>query len=173
MALDSRQLEALTRASRDDLDIAERIARLEDLEAIRNLKSLYVGYCDPYDPEGFASVFAPDGVWQGGDYGEYRGYEALRDFIANDVRDDYVWTFHYLLRPLIELSDDRQTATGEFYAHIYEVLHDDTAPHGQRSVVAFARYFDEFVKIDGQWRIAHVRAETSRLHRMNNDWIIP
>ncbi len=169
---DTAVIGPLTRGSRDGEDLAERIARLEDLEAIRNLKSLYVGYCDPYDPEGFASVFAPDGVWQGADYGEYRGFEALRDFIE-EVRKEYVWTCHYLLRPLIDLAPDRQTARGEFYAHIFEVLHDDASPHGQKSVVAFARYIDDFVKVNGEWRIARVRAETSRLHRLNNDWIMP
>ena len=169
----THSLEQLTRGSRDTDDLAERIARLEDLEAIRNLKSLYVGYCDPNDPKGFASVFAPDGVWYGADYGEYRGHEELERFIREEVVDHYVWTCHYLLRPLIELSEDRQTATGEFYAHIYEVVHDEGSPHGEKSVVAFARYLDEFVKIDGQWRIASVRAQTQRLHRMSNDWIMP
>lgn len=165
-------LPALTQGSRDGSAIEDRLARLEDLEAIRNLKSLYVGYCDPYDPEGFASVFAPDGVWQGADHGEYKGHDTIRDFIE-EVRKEYVWTCHYLLRPLIELSEDRQTAKGEFYAHIYEVLHDETAPQQQRSVVAFARYIDDFVKVDGQWRIARVQAVTSRLHRMPNEWIMP
>lgn len=173
MPVDYDQLATLTQGSRDGLPLEERLARVEDIEAIRNLKSLYVGYCDPYDPEGFASVFAPDGVWQGADYGEFQGHEALREFIDKDVRDHYVWTFHYLLRPLIELADDRQTARGEFYAHIYEVIHDEDSPHGQKSIVAFARYHDDFVKVDGQWRIARVRAETSRLHRLSNDWILP
>lgn len=168
-----QSLEALSQGSRDGDDLAERIARLEDLEAIRNLKSLYVGFCDPYDPKGFASVFAPDGVWVGADYGEYRGQEELERFIREDVVDHYVWTCHQLLRPLIELSEDRQTAKGEFYANIYEVIHDEASPHGEKSVVAIARYHDDFVKIDGQWRIARVKAETDRLHRMTNDWIIP
>lgn len=44
--------------------IEERLARLEDIEAIRTLKARYAEFLDNrYDPEGIAGLFVEDGRW--------------------------------------------------------------------------------------------------------------
>ena len=49
-----------------DHDLAAKIQRLEDIEAIRNLKAKYCAFCDDgYDADGIASLFVDDGIWDG------------------------------------------------------------------------------------------------------------
>ena len=43
------------------------LRRLEDIEAIKQLKAQYCSYCDDqYDVEGLAGLFTDDAVWDGG-----------------------------------------------------------------------------------------------------------
>ena len=73
--------------AKPDWQLEERIARLEDLEAIRNLKMQYAFYCDRgYDPEGIGSLFVEDGVWEANVFGTYHGVEAIKGFFASVSR---------------------------------------------------------------------------------------
>ena len=57
-----------------------RIQVLEDIEAIKKLKTRYCAYCDDnYDADGLASLFTPDAIWDGGEVlGRCEGREAIR-----------------------------------------------------------------------------------------------
>ena len=47
-------------------DLAERIQRLEDLEAIRRLKATYCDICDDdHNPDRIVTIFTDDGIWEG------------------------------------------------------------------------------------------------------------
>ena len=50
------------------MDLAElerRITRIEDIEAIKQLKARYCEICDDdHDPDRITRIFAEDGVWQ-------------------------------------------------------------------------------------------------------------
>lgn len=60
---DVAKLEALER----------RVRALEDANAIRNLKARYAAYCDDqYNPDGIASLFAEDAVWENKNHGSYQ-----------------------------------------------------------------------------------------------------
>ena len=58
----------------DLTELERRITRLEDTEAIKRLKARYCEICDDdHDPKRITSVFAEDGVWQGGGMGRAGG----------------------------------------------------------------------------------------------------
>ena len=58
--------------SLDDID--RRLRVLEDIEAIKKLKSRYCYLCDDnYDADGLASLFTEDAVWEGGIRGRADG----------------------------------------------------------------------------------------------------
>ena len=45
--------------------LEQRITRLEDLEAIKQLKARYCEICDDdHDPNRITTIFAEDGVWE-------------------------------------------------------------------------------------------------------------
>ena len=65
----------------DLADLDRRIRRLEDLEAIKQLKARYAALCDAnYDADGLAALFTADAVWDGGQLGKSEGREAIRQF---------------------------------------------------------------------------------------------
>ncbi|WP_353987247.1 nuclear transport factor 2 family protein [Ruicaihuangia caeni] len=152
-----------------ELSLEERITRLEDIHEINNLKAKYVEACDnDHDPVAFSELFAEDGSWEGPGHGKYTGRENIKKFIE-EIRGDYLWCAHYLIRPWIEISESGTEATAEWYAHIYEVVKDENG--NELSELAFARYYDTLSKIDGKWYLQTVRAESSRLWEMGKDWI--
>ena len=58
----------------NDPALVARLKRLEDVEAIERLKTMYCFHCDDgFDPEAIAALFCEDGVWDGGSRVEGRG----------------------------------------------------------------------------------------------------
>ena len=83
-------------------DLAARLQRLEDLEAIRRVMSDYAQAGD--DRQGYSVnieramlLFRRDAVWDGRPrFGRYEGWEAVRDsFLRAQARID--WSLHYLV----------------------------------------------------------------------------
>ena len=62
------------------MDIEARLRRLEDIEAIKQLKALYCKFCDDgYDADGIAGIFTEQGIWDGGKtFGVANGREEIR-----------------------------------------------------------------------------------------------
>ena len=56
-------------------NLEARIRRLEDIEALKQLKARYCDRCDDnYDADGIAQLFTEDAVWDGGQtFGVARG----------------------------------------------------------------------------------------------------
>ena len=60
-------------------DLAKRITRLEDIEAVKQLKATYCSICDDdHNPDRIASIFSEDGVWEGRGIGHAQGHAAIR-----------------------------------------------------------------------------------------------
>lgn len=61
-----------------DTSLAERIDRLEQIEALKQLKYRYCAAVDAnYDAAAIAAMFTEDGVWDGADLGCYSGRDAI------------------------------------------------------------------------------------------------
>jgi len=55
------------------------VRRLEDIEAVKQLKYRYAAFCDQdYDPDGLAPLFTENAIWDGGIMGRYEGRDAIR-----------------------------------------------------------------------------------------------
>ena len=60
-------------------ELAARITRLEDLEAIKQLKALYCEICDDvHNPDRIVEIFTEDGIWEGRGIGTARGRDEIR-----------------------------------------------------------------------------------------------
>ena len=65
-------------------DLEKRITRLEDIEAIKQLKALYCEICDDmHNPDRIASVFAEDAIWESPDFGQAKGHDEIRQLFQN------------------------------------------------------------------------------------------
>jgi hypothetical protein len=134
----------------DMTELEKRITRLEDIEAIKQLKVRYSHICDDmHNPDAIASVFAEDGVWESADFGTATGHAEIRALFSN-FRDLFTFSQHNMTNPLIEVNGDR--ATGVWY-----IMGPWTLTEGNQETWMALRYDDDYVKIDGEWKYKHLR----------------
>ncbi|MFZ5653606.1 MAG: nuclear transport factor 2 family protein [Pseudomonadota bacterium] len=132
-------------------DLERRIARLEDLEAIKQLKARYCDICDAdHDPERIVSVFAPDGIWEGAGFGRAQGHAAIRELFQR-FQQLISFSQHQVMNPQIRLDGDHASATWYF-------LGPFTFRKGNQDQWLAIRYEDDYVRIDGEWKLQHLRA---------------
>lgn len=128
-----------------------RIGALEDIEAIKRLKHRYLRLLDTKQWDALAETFTEDATTEYAD-GEYsfRGRTAILEFLKSTplAGDGDLIGVHQCHQPEIDLTSET-TATGIWA--LYNYLIHKTAGTGMR-ICAF--YRDEYVKQDGEWRIA-------------------
>lgn len=148
----------------DEDALERRIRRLEDIEAIKALKGRYCGYCDAnYDPEGIASLFVEDGVWDGGELGRAEGRDKIRRFFRR-APEVFPFAIHNVMNPIIEVDGDR--ATGRWY-----LLQPCTRRGENEEAMWLAgRYEDEYVRVGGEWKFKHLRFITRFLAPYGEGW---
>ncbi|MGO9976430.1 MAG: nuclear transport factor 2 family protein [Solirubrobacteraceae bacterium] len=126
-------------------------AELADRLAIRELVDAYAHCADRRDAEGQTSLFTEDTrfvVYMDGQGSEptqvLDGREALTPVF--DDLNRYQATMHFNGQSTIALDGDQ--ATGESYCIAHHLFTDN----GERKLmVAWLRYADAFVKVDGDW----------------------
>ncbi|MGF1599659.1 MAG: nuclear transport factor 2 family protein [Acidimicrobiales bacterium] len=144
-----------------DPDLAATVADLADLEAIRSLKARYARYCDDgYDPDGIASLFVDDGVWDGGElFGRCDGGDAIRrHFEGAPAR--IPWALHFTLVPELRLDgppgpDRRAEGTWYLWQPCVRRGRDGTETEAWLA----GTYRDVYVKAGGAWRFESVAVD--------------
>jgi hypothetical protein len=127
---------------------------LADRLAIRELFDAYAHCADRRDAEGQKALFTEDThfvVYMEGQGSEptqvLDGREALTSVF--DDLNRYQATMHFNGQSTISLAGDQ--ATGESYCIAHHLFTED----GERKLmVAWLRYRDTFLKVDGAWRFA-------------------
>ena len=91
-------------------DLDRRLRRLEDIEAIKQLKARYCALCDAdYDADGIAELFTADGVWDGGStFGVATGRDGIRAHFAGAAARVTI-ARHQVMNPIIEVDGDEAT----------------------------------------------------------------
>lgn len=135
------------------MDVAElekRITRMEDIEAIKQLKMRYSHICDDdHNPDVIASVFAEDGIWESDDFGKAVGHEEIRELFRG-FKKMFNFSQHNMMNPIIEVDGNR--ATGIWY-----IMGPWTLTEGNEEKWMALRYDDDYVKVDGEWKYQHLR----------------
>lgn len=133
-----------------DPTVEDRLARLEAVEQIRQLKSEYCNICDAgHDPDRIIELFTDDGVWEMAEHGRFQGHEELRRAFAS-FGDAISFSQHNTTNLDVRMYDDRATGTWHF---IGVVAAGDAA--GRLTV---ARYDEEYVRVGAVWKIQYLRA---------------
>ena len=140
-------------------DLERRVARLEAREEIGELMAeyLYLADRDP-DAEKIAALFSADAVWEPrGNFAleqqPTHGREAIRELFAA-LPEMMSFGAHYVTNPVIEVSEDLGRARGRW--HTLELL---TKENPTTQILAIAWYDNDFVRVDGRWRIERIRFE--------------
>lgn len=157
-------------------DLAARLQRLEDLEAIRALKGLYTACADakysadhrrlPQDEIDViarrqASVFTEDAVWDGGgQFGVQRG----RAVIYENLRaGPWAFAMHHFLPQFIQVDGD--TATGTW--SLWQV---GTLTKGDVSVFLSATTDDTYRRTADGWRQSEMRFSLKFMTPFDEPW---
>jgi len=129
-----------------------RLQRLEDAEAIRNLKAEYAALCDnQYDADGIAALFTPDAIWESPSLGRFEGREAIRGFFRQ-ASGIFSFAIHYSLNGHIEIDGD--TARARWYLFMPCTVADGNRPMWRAGID-----HETYVRVDGRWMFSHKRSE--------------
>ena len=131
-------------------ELEQRITRLEDIEAIKQLKARYCEVCDDdHNPDRITSLFAEDAIWESADFGKAEGHAAIRELFTG-FKKMFNFSQHNIMNPIIEVDGDR--ATGVWY-----IMGPWTYTENNEEKWMALRYDDDYVKRDGEWKYQHLR----------------
>lgn len=123
----------------------QRIQRLEDRASLQDLAVRYFLATDDDDFTALADCFAPDATFKASGFAGGQGRDAIMDFL-NEARRHMGQTVHSLNMVQLEFGQDGDAA-GVVTAHL------ELGMAGQ-SLYGAVRYYDQYRRIDGVWRIA-------------------
>lgn len=140
-----------------DNDLARRVTRIEQVEAIKALKHRYWRACDAKDPQGFRDCFIRRGARI--DYGRLGSFddadpmaEIFAKVALHTVDGEYViFDMHHGVHPEITVTGP-DTATGRWTLRFRQVnLLDNTEK------LMTGEYDDEYLLEDGDWKMSRCR----------------
>ena len=121
---------------------------LHELEAIKRLKYRYMRCLDQKEWKNMRECFVPDATssYGGGKYA-YDGCDAIMEVLESSLGRPTILTVHQVHQPEIELTGE-STATGVWSLEdrVIDLQHKIT-------IRGAAFYRDEYVKVDGEWKI--------------------
>lgn len=155
----------------------DRLRRLEDLEAIRQLKAFYSQCADakytadhrrrPQDEidaitrRQVDTVFTPDAVWDGGpQFGRLEGRQAIYDHLRAGR-----WNFalHYFVNPVITLDGDTAHAS-------WMLWQPATLEENNQAVWMSATTEDDYVRAANGWQLHHYKFRLLFITRFDRPW---
>lgn len=135
------------------------VHELLEERAILRLLHRYGHAMDYGDEEAWVDVFTPDAVFDvvevvgGRRVHREEGRAGFARYIAGYGKPPAVYRKHIMVDPIIDVAGDEARVE----AYWFFLVRDDATGHP--AVVAFGRYHDRLVKLDGRWRIAERFAE--------------
>ena len=129
--------------------LEQQIARLCAIEDIKKLTAQYCAFCDKdYDPDGLASLFVEDAVWDGGpEFGRHEGRDAIYAFFSS-VSGSIAFAAHLVMNPIIEVDGD--TARGKWRLIMpCTVMNDENVAEARWLLSA---YDETYQRVDAEWR---------------------
>lgn len=135
------------------MTLEERLQRLEDDRAIRDLKARYLRACDMKDPNTVLDTLSPKGAII--DYEGFPPFSNREDFVAIYRQlgcTPDIFDIHHAANGIIEFeSADRAKGRWSLFFHNIHL--------GQRTLTQMGvEYDDVYVKANGRWWIAQTRS---------------
>ena len=130
--------------------LEKRVLQLEDEKAIREITIRYGEYLDARDYAGYASLFASDGVWTGG-FGSAKGPAAIQEMLEKNLGKPEVGfvnkaNFHLMTTAVVQVEGDTAKVRSRY-------LFFTASPDNRPAAALAGRYFDDFVRENGEWKI--------------------
>lgn len=154
-------------SSQEVVELRRRAAALADLQAIENLQNAYGYYIDKWQWDEAASLFADDATYEAGQQGVYVGRKRIRDMFNlagpaglrhGEVNDRIQY------QPVTHISADGRTAK----SRVRQM--DVIGKYGAAAYIGGGVQENEYVKIDGVWKIAKLHLYTTFLADLEKGW---
>jgi uncharacterized protein (TIGR02246 family) len=130
--------------------IEARLRKTEDILAIQRVITDYSAMIDAQDFDGYAALFAKDGVWQNGNT-VHRGAEEIKAMLVGifgTPPEGFVNRESYHLVSNLEVNVDGDKATAKS-RHLLVMRGPDCSPTPELA----GQYEDEFIRENGVWKI--------------------
>lgn len=159
-------LEDEVRTLREKLAQVERKAQAaEDHNAIVNLQNSYGFYVDKSQWDQVADLFARDATLEINARGRFFGQDRIRDYMHHfGPAQDGVLMNHIQLQPVVHVAPDGQTAHCRCRAMMQVGRLNGEALWGE------AIYENDYVREDGAWKIATLRAYQTFYTPFDKGW---
>lgn len=146
-----------------------RLARLEAAEDIRRLIATYaVGADQKNDPAIMGPLFAADAVWEAKGIDRLSGREDIASGLAGLAQEFVTWSLHYMVSPLITVSDDALSATCRWY--LWELC-TMKAGDGAAADTWYGGWYDSRLSVhDGAWLFDWVRLDPRLASPLEQPW---
>ncbi len=133
-------------------------------EQLKELRAKYFRCLDLRDHQGFASVFTEDAVLEVPEVDlVFRGREEIASKVLASIKDAV--SAHHGHTPELTITGP-DTATGIWA--MQDIVEWPRAASGERiGITGVGHYRDEYVRQDGQWRIAKVRLVRIRVQSLS------
>ena len=145
----------------------ERVARLEDQDAIENLQAMFGYFFDKGMWEDAADCFTADGRFEYGQSGVYIGRERIRRAMLllgpEGLAQGYL-NNHMQLQPVITVASDGNTATGRWQGMV------QLSEPGANGIWGVGIYENEYVKEDGVWKISSLHFYPTAFTDYDRGW---
>lgn len=159
--------------SREDLSLEERIARIEDIQAIQTLWAHYAYLADTENTgDAIADLHVDSATWTSkgpGDFGHYEGKDAIAGFFT-DLYSVSPFRHHGMTNVYIDLADDRQSATGRWKLTDMCTMPSAEGGSDLAAVLLLGDYENTFVKEEGLWKILSVRLKSTAWTDWEKAW---
>jgi ketosteroid isomerase-like protein len=129
--------------------LEQRLAVLEDIEAIRKLKARYCAACDDnHNAETLGTLFAEDATWEASNMGRAVGRAAIQEMLGAVGRSGRIRnSAHHAINPILDVDGDR--ATGHWrLIMLYTANTPDRAVQYLRII---GWYREAYVRVRGEW----------------------
>ena len=138
------------------MSVEQRLQRLEDIEAIKQLIARYMMAADKNgDPGLMEPCFTEDAVWNAEGIGRWEGRDSVVQGLHETSTKVLSWALHYATQPIIEVAGDGQTATGEYYLwELAKAVQEDGSPDQDTWIGGW--YESRFRKEGGDWKFTHI-----------------
>ena len=127
-------------------DLARRLQRLFDVDAIKDLVGIYPVLVDTHDIDRLVDTFAIDGEFSRAG-SSHRGHADLRTFYTH-IMKLYTMMVHTQHQHIVQVAEDGQSAVGLTMGHSENLTATGVQINGAY------RYDDQYIKVDNTWRFA-------------------
>lgn len=136
------------------MTLEERITRLEDIEAIKQLKALYCEICDDgHNPDRITTIFTDDAIWEGKGIATATGSAEIRSLFER-FSAMMSFTQHMTMNPRIEVQGDQAEGTWYFFGP-FTFRSDEQAE--QQAKWQASRYHEVYQRVADEWKIKHLK----------------